>query len=302
MSRMGLRRGISASICSILAILALGAVIVLAVTRIAAYVGNFLTNLPDLLGDAGNFLTRIKLLMKNSVSAAPLETQKIADSILESFSELMAGIPATISAWTLGAASAIASGLPKFIMFFFTYIISVFFISSGYPIIIKFIMRQIPPRWHSRVLTVKEDFFFALVKWFKAQLILMAFTFAQLAISFTILDIPYGILLALVVALIDALPVFGTGTVLIPWAVISLIGGETVLAMGLAITYGIVSLIRSIIEPRLVGDQFGISPIATLVAMYIGYCTFGVMGMIFFPFGIMMLKQLNDRSYIRLWK
>lgn len=301
-SRIGVKRGIAASICSMLAIIALGAIIILVVTRIAAYVGDFITNLPDLLGDTGNFLTRINLLIKDSLGAAPLETQKITNSMLDSFTAMIEGIPKNISTWTISAASGIATSLPKFIMFFFTYLISVFFISVSYPSIIKFIMRQIPPRWHSRVLTIKEDFFLAMVKWLKAQLTLMVITFIELAVSFSILGIPYGILLALAVALIDALPVFGTGTVLIPWALISLIGGESVLAIGLIVTYGIVSLARSIIEPRLVGGQFGISPVATLMAMYIGYCTFGVFGMIFFPFGIMLLKQLNDKSYIRLWK
>lgn len=302
MSRFGLKRGLAASISSILILSALGLLVVLAFNGIASYAGSFINNLPELLNQIGDFFNRIQDFIRATVSLAPEETRKMTESILESFSSTFGEIPAKVSAWALRFASSIASVIPKFIMFFVTYAISVFFISGSYPEVNRFIMRQIPPRWHKRVMIIKEDFLSAMVKWFKAQFMLMGITFVVLSASFTVLKIPYGLIVAAVVAIIDALPVFGTGTILIPWAVLSLIGGETSLSIGLAVTYGMVSLIRSIVEPRIVGGQLGISPVATLMAMYIGYCTVGVLGMIFFPFALMMIKQLNDKGYVKLWK
>lgn len=302
MARMKLPRAISSSVCSVLILIALGAIAVLVINSAASYLGDFFTNLPDLLNESGQFLDQVRRMIAGYNSSAPPETQNMIEAVIDGFTGIVGEIPEKVSSWALNIASLVASKAPNFFMFFITYAISVFFISISYPDITRFIMRQIPPRWRNRVLSIKEDFVYTLVKWLRAQVMIMGITFLQLAVAFVVLGIPYSILLALVVSLIDALPVFGTGTIIIPWAVISLIGGESTLAIGLAITYGIVSLVRSIIEPRLVGGQFGISPVATLVAMYIGYCTVGVMGMILFPFALMMLKQLNDKDYVNLWK
>jgi len=302
MARLGLKRGAASAICSIIILAALGAIAAFVFTRLIAYLGEFFSNLPELFEDVGAFIKAIRQAADGSVLSGTSETQEMEKVILDSLYGMLEDIPQRLSAWALSAASAVASAAPKYFMFIFTYIISVFFFSGSYPEVSGFIMRQIPPRWHRKFMGIKGDFLSTLGKWLKAQFMMMCVTFAELAIAFTILGIPYGFLLAAAVALIDALPVLGTGTVLLPWAVISLIGGETTLAIGLALTYGVVSLVRSIIEPKLVGGQMGLPPVATLMAIYIGFCTMGILGMIFFPIGLMMLKQLNDHGYISLWK
>lgn len=301
MERLRLRRGVASAICSIIILAALGAVLALVVTRLVAYLGDFFSNLPDMLEDIGTFINGIREAADGSLGSGA-EAQDMEKAILDSLYSMLEGIPQRVSNWALSAASKVAATAPKYFMFIFTYVISVFFFSGSYPDVSRFIMRQIPPRWHRKFMGIKGDFLNTLGKWFKAQFMMMGVTFVELAISFTVLRIPYGLLIAVAVSLIDALPVLGTGTILIPWALISLIGGKTTLAIGLALTYGVVSLVRSIIEPRLVGGQMGLPPVATLIAIYIGFCTIGVWGMIFFPIGLMMLKQLNDNEYIRLWK
>ena len=108
--------------------------------------------------------------------------------------------------------------------------------------------------------------------------------------------------LAALVALVDALPVFGTGTVLLPWALFSLLSGDWKLAIGLAVLYGLVSAVRSLLEPRLVGQKAGLPPLAALFAMYVGFRALGLWGMILSPLAAIFLKQLHDSGVFRLWR
>jgi len=211
-------------------------------------------------------------------------------------------LPGTLSTALLSFAADAATAFPRFFLFILTYAISVLFISLSYPQVTAFLLRQIPVKWHERMRGFGQDLLQTLIKWLRAQLMLIAVTFVLLTLSFLILGIPYGILLAALIALIDALPVLGTGTVLIPWALISFLGGDATLGIGLILTYGLVSITHSVMEPRFVGNQLGLHPLATLMAMYLGYRLIGVLGMITFPLGFILLKQFHDQGYVRLWR
>ncbi|MFQ8761084.1 MAG: AI-2E family transporter [Intestinimonas sp.] len=119
--------------------------------------------------------------------------------------------------------------------------------------------------------------------WLKAQGMLMLITFGELTLGFLFLGVDLSILLAALTALVDALPVFGTGTVLIPWALLELLSGRFSMALGLFVLYLIVSLVRSLLEPKLVGDRVGLPPLAALLCMYVGFRAFGVVGMVLSP-------------------
>ena len=131
----------------------------------------------------------------------------------------------------------------------------------------------------------------ALFGWLMAQGKLMTVTFSILTVSFFLLRIPYAPLWALLISLVDALPVLGTGTVLIPWSLICFLQGQTARAIGLAGTYATAVLVRSALEPRLVGKHLGLDPLVTLLAMYAGYRIWGIGGMILAPLLAMAVSQ-----------
>lgn len=132
--------------------------------------------------------------------------------------------------------------------------------------------------------------------WLRAQLKLMGITFLILNAGLLLLRVRYPVLAALVITVVDALPVFGTGTILIPWALALFLQGETKTGIGLVILYGAAALSRQALEPRLVGKQVGLNPVLTLLALYTGYRLLGVGGMIVFPIAAMLFKQLWDHS------
>jgi predicted PurR-regulated permease PerM len=109
-------------------------------------------------------------------------------------------------------------------------------------------------------------------------------------------------LLALLIALLDILPIVGTGTVLIPWAVISLIVGDYAKGICLLIMYAIITVIRQFIEPKIVGDQVGLHPVATLIAMIVGTKLFGAIGLFGLPISLAIIKDLNDHGKIHVFK
>ena len=114
---------------------------------------------------------------------------------------------------------------------------------------------------------------------------------AVLTAGFLLLRIPYPLLLGLVIALIDALPALGTGLILIPWALFMFLQRNTFLGTGLLLLYGVAALIRTALEPRLLGKQMGLDPLLTLLALYGGYRFLGIWGMILFPIGAMVIRQ-----------
>ena len=302
MLRFRFRRGFAAAVCSLLVLVLLASLVSFAIGQLINGIGAFARHLPELAGQVGCTFGRLERHLYQLVIAAPVETQTMIQTAIDSVALTLEELPSQLSSELLGFAASAAAAFPRFFLFVLTYAISVIFISVSFPQVTAFLLRQIPAKWHERTRLFGRDMRGALGKWGKAQIKLIGVTFVLLTISFLILRVPYGILFAALVALIDALPVLGTGTVLLPWALFSLLGGDFTMTIGLVLTYAAVSITHSFMEPRFIGAQMGLHPVATLMAMYLGFRLVGVLGMITFPMGFLLLKQLHDRGHVRLWR
>jgi predicted PurR-regulated permease PerM len=136
----------------------------------------------------------------------------------------------------------------------------------------------------------------ALWGWLKAQLSLSGMSFLILLAGFFLLGIPYAPLWALLIALVDAVPLLGTGTVLIPWALLTFLQGNGLQAMGLLIIYAVTFLTRTAMEPRLVGQQLGLDPLLTLASLYAGFHFWGVGGMLAAPILCVIVKEATAKT------
>ena len=186
--------------------------------------------------------------------------------------------------------------LPDAVLFAVTAILSSFMLSGELPAIRGWLRRTVRPAWLEKLQTLGGHVRTTLGGWLRAQLKLMGITFLILNAGLLLLRVRYPVLAALVITVVDALPVFGTGTILIPWALALFLQGETKTGIGLVILYGAAALSRQALEPRLVGKQVGLNPVLTLLALYTGYRLLGVGGMIVFPIAAMLFKQLWDHS------
>lgn len=126
----------------------------------------------------------------------------------------------------------------------------------------------------------------------KAYLFLMSLTFAELVVGLSLLKIEDSILLAGIIAFVDILPVFGVGTVLLPWIAVSFLIGSVPLGVGLLILYIIITIVRQVLEPRVVGQQIGLHPLITMICMFVGTYFFGIIGL----FGFSVLATILVQS------
>ena len=164
-----------------------------------------------------------------------------------------------------------------------TAVLSAFMISVRLPRLRQMAAQRIPQRWQTACRSGIKELRSALWGWVSAQLKLSAVTFLQLLAGFWLLRIPHFAVWAFGVTLVDAFPVLGTGTVLLPWSLILFLQGDTPRAMGILGIYTLVSISRSVLEPRFLGRQLGLDPLATLAALYAGYKLWGIGGMILAP-------------------
>lgn len=156
---------------------------------------------------------------------------------------------------------------------------------------------HLPKMWVKRVIIHLKELINSLGSYLKAEIILIVIAFVQVFIGLYIfkwlgLNIEYPFLAALGIGFIDALPILGSGTVMIPWAFISAINGDITLAISLLILYIIISIVRQFIEPKIVSKQIGIHPIFTLIAMYTGFKLIGILGLLVGPIALIILKNV----------
>jgi sporulation integral membrane protein YtvI len=259
-------------------------------------------DMPTLLSELSAFVGALRDRIRVYITSAPFEMQDYFQNALDAFANASTDFISAASGWLLGFITSAASFSPRVVIFVFTCAISTYFISSGYSKVTAFIMRQMPEEKHKAVREFRTGLVRVFGKWFKAEAMLSGAAFIQLLTAFLILRIQFAIVLALIIAVIDLIPMIGVGSVLVPWALVSLITGNFIRAVTLVVTFGVIAVVRNILEPKLVGGQIGLPPIATLLAMYIGFSAIGVIGMALFPIGLVVLKQINDRGYIHLWK
>lgn len=300
--RRGMRRSVAAAMMS-LALLALTAALVVWLTyRGVSALTDFAACVPELADLLAQRLGEWESRIFAYVAAAPEEVSRYLKTALNAVAESLYSIPAALSQWVLDLLGRAAQNSPDTLLFAVTAGIGTYFISASYPKTLAFLSAQLPESLRRRAEGLGQDLKASFGGWFRAQLILMAMTFFELLAAFLLLRVKGAALIAALTAFVDALPVFGTGVVLLPWAAYSLILGNTGRGVGLLICWGLVNLVRSCVQAKLLGDQIGLDPLPSLLAMYVGWRVWRVWGMLLFPILFVTLRQLNDRGVIRLWK
>lgn len=216
--------------------------------------------------------------------------QALREGIAEFFRS-GAGLSRKLYDWAFAAASAILRKIPAIALFLLTAVLSSFMFSAQLPKLTALWHSKAPDDWKRRTQLMIDRLQETLGGWIKAQLKLMSVTFLVLTAGFLILGVDSPVLLGLLIALIDALPVFGVGVVLIPWGLLQFLQGNSVPGAGLLCLYGVAALLRTALEPRLLGKQIGLDPLLTLLALYAGHYFLGILGMILFPIAAILLKQ-----------
>ena len=227
----------------------------------------------------------------------PELVEKLA-TIINSLTESLGNVISTIGGPTVTAAGNIAKNIPNILVNVIFTILSAYFFIAERDKIIQWGREHTPEELRSKWRFIADKFRSAVGGYFKAQFKIMGVVAVILLVGFFVLHIKYAILWAILVALLDFLPFFGTGTVLIPWAVLKVLSGNYKFAVGLIIIYLVSQLVRQVIQPKIVGDTIGLNALSTMVFMYIGYKAGGIIAMIIaVPIGLIVINLYEAGAF-----
>ena len=271
----------------------------------------------QLVGQLVAFFEQVPEFMKTTVPQITESVDKLLQGLQSSLpdnftnmietstQDMISQLQTTAVSWAFSLGTSIAgftTRLPFFLVSFIITIVGTFFISMDFDNMVAFLYRQLPKKVQEGTAGLKTFTKSIILKMLKSYLTIMLITFAELSIGLTILGVQYSIILAAIICIVDILPILGVGTVLIPWALISLILGNWGMALGLIILYAVITILRNILEPRIVGINIGLNPIVTLISMYLGLQIMGIAGMFLFPLLCITLIQLQKNETIKIWK
>ena len=265
---------------------------VLLAVSVSNQVGNIFDSVVQSLSKEDNYVTRFLDFVDKIEEKIPILTKFTSTSVRSLVTDM---ITEGIKSLSIGLTSKIASfiaALPQMMLTVFVMLLSVFYFAKDYDKIGKRLMEYVPARFCKIAPQIKNDIILVVSKFVKSYLLLMFLTFAMLFSGFLMLGIENSLTLALIIALVDILPILGVGTVLVPWSVILIVNGESELGMGLLVLFIAIYLVRQYAEPKIVSAQMDVHPLIVLFAMYAGLKLAGILGLIFAPLIVFVIKTV----------
>ena len=272
--------------------------IYLAGSRLWREAAVLIQDLPEMYEELEKGLEQIGDSTKVIFEKLPAGVQHGWHAFTSNLDETVGEIMSKISEPTVTAAGNFAKKIPSVLIATIVTFISAYFFIAERDEVINWSKKIMPDAVVKRMAMVMDNLKYAVGGYFKAQLKIMVVVFSILLIGFLLLGVHFSFLLAFLIAFLDFLPFFGTGTALIPWAFYKFMTGEYKMTAGLIVLYGITQLVRQLIQPKLVGDSMGMKPLVTLVCLYAGYRIGGVFGMIFaVPVGLIAINLYKAGAF-----
>lgn len=232
-------------------------------------------------------LNPISGLLGDRDGAAELEVH-IGNAINSMLSSVLSGLVSGLTSF-IGA-------VPRVLIVILVTVIASVYFSLDLEKINAYVKRKFPDKFVFWLIGFKNKFLKSLLKYLRAYLILMVITFIIMLFGFLVLGVKYAVLFAFIVALLDALPLIGVGTVLVPWSIYQLIFGNFRLGIALMVLFVVHQVIRQFLEPKIVGKNLGMHPVISLVLLYAGYFLFGFFGLIIIPLLSVIINILIDKD------
>ncbi len=290
--KMKMPRSISAGISVSMAFCFVALLLLLAAALVVREIRALAGIVPDLEETARAGMDSLSQWLQSLAQLAPGGLQGYLSGNISAFFSNGTALLDRAAAWVLDLASGILSQVPDGALGLGTALIASYMIATKLPAIRTWGKGLADRLGLPRVIPALKQMKTALGGWLVAQAKLCGVTWIIVTLGFVLMKIPYAPLWAILVALVDAFPVLGTGTVLLPWALVCFLQNDIAQAVGLLGTYAAAVLTRSILEPKLVGKQLGLDPLVTLFALYAGYKLFGLGGMLLAPMLAVAAAQL----------
>lgn len=271
--------------------------VLMAAIQVISALEHFIPQIPVIY--TGSLLPFIRVAVEQLELQMAEFDPEIVNIVDRMTSQLFSYLEQLISGLSVSAVrlvSTIITGLPNVILTIILTVVSTFFISLDFDKVVGFLKGCLPIKMQSTISETVNTGVSSIRKILVSYIAIMFLSFVELSIGFLLMRIPYAVGFALLVAVIDIMPILGTGLVLIPWAIIAAILGNYPMAIGVALLYIIMLVVRNIVEPKLVGQQMGLHPLATLVSMFVGLQLFGLFGLFGFPIMLSLYFKLRKTS------
>ena len=294
--KLGFRRGFSALLLTLTLLFLLGGILSLLGTTLVSEAYALLGRAPLLLEYAPQALEQLFARLEAYSSACPAWLREQLYGLLNDALSGAGSFLSDLTARLLAYLTSLAAALPRIALGCATAVLAIYFTAASYPTLCGALRTRLSGEARRSLRLFRSSATQSLARYLRAELTLSFFTFLQLLAGFLLLHQDYALLLALLITLLDALPVFGTGTALVPWALIEFLFSSVPKGIALLALFLSTLLVRSILEPKLLSSHAGLPPVASLFAMYLGFCTFGIAGMILFPFLLLLTAQILRSS------
>lgn len=297
--KLGLSRNILSLALLLLVFAALGALLWSLFTGILREVVSLAGNWEALVASLQSVVDRLGILFSRGMAHLPASARATADSLVEQFFQwLETVIPRFLTA-VVDKGTSLVTALPSFAVASIVFVMACYFIVSDFPHLRTSLADRLPQGPRYVLSLVRRAVSAGFGGYIRAELILSAGVFVILLAGFFLIHQPYALLLALALAVLDFIPILGSGTVMVPWAVVDMILGQYGEAAALMAVWGVIALFRQFAEPKILGDQTGLSPILSLVGIYVGMQAGGVLGMVVGPLLLLVCINLAKLGIFR---
>ncbi|MFC5529344.1 sporulation integral membrane protein YtvI [Cohnella yongneupensis] len=248
---------------------------------------NFLKTTPDILDNAQTYLkdTLEDLQNYSSGGSAPAQLENWLDNLTSMLSSLALNVANVLTGYV--------KGIPDFFIFFIVYLVAVYLFTLSLPMMKASFLNLFEDKSKDQVEQVLMSLRRSVFGFLRAQLLLSVVTYIISFIGLLIIGTSYPLAIALLIVVVDVLPVLGTGSVLVPWAIYQLAVGDLYVGIGLLILFVVITIVRRIIEPKILGDAVGIGSLSALISLYVGYELVGIIGVFLGPIIVIVFSAMR---------
>ncbi len=269
------------------------------VSKVINEARSFIENSPQLINETVNTLRDWQSHFAAYMDIIPENLRESSDKMLDS---LLTSLTSMLSSGVRTGSVEVMKFLPNTLFVILLGLICSFFLLNDRKNVERFVIRQLPESVRNRIGIAKTGVLNAIGGYIRAECILMCIVATICVIGLMILGSPYALLLGILISIVDALPVFGSGAIFWPWCIYSVIVGNYHMAIGLAVIDILIIVVRQTLEPRILGNQIGLHPIATLMSIYMGLKIFGIFGFIIGPIILVTIKAMQESDLLPRWK
>ena len=270
-------------------------------------IGSVTIGIISLISESTNLLQTLNLYIdkaytqiQQTIGKMSITKISVSNNILNLAQDASKEILLKVSKWLTNFLTKlidIVTSIPTIAIYMVITILSLYFICTDRIYILDFMEHHMPKRWVKKIGVHIREITKSLGGYLKAEIILILVSFIISVIGLYIfkfigMNVKYPLLIALAIGFVDALPILGSGSVMVPWSIILAINGDIQLGIAVLILWIVMSLVRQFLEPKIVSGKIGIHPIFTLIAMYTGFKVIGVMGMLVGPIVLIILKSI----------